>query len=111
MKLSPQKEIIVSILRDRNWHCGSEWLNRIKDDRKRIGELKEYMASKNYEIIGEPCKGICGNKGCPLYKRRAVPLKSDLNAIVGTSLTQHDYRKAAAEMVKRFDAGLSAELI
>lgn len=74
-KLSPQKEKIVSVLRDLKWHCGREWLHVIKDDRKRISELNEnYMAVKGYEIIGEPCKGeVCGRKECPLFKRKAVP--------------------------------------
>lgn len=76
MKLSPQKQLIVSTLRNLKWHCGREWLNQIKDDRKRISELNsEYMAEKGYEILGEPCKGtICGKEGCPLFKRKAVPL-------------------------------------
>jgi len=73
MKLSPQKEIIVSVLRDMKWHCGREWVDQIKDDRKRIGELNdEYMHAKGYEIKGEPCRGTaCGRIKCPLYKRRA----------------------------------------
>jgi len=75
MKLSPQKEIIVSTLRDLKWHCGREWLDRIKDDRKRIGELNDtYMKSKGFEIQGRPCKGkACGKKDCPLFMRRAEP--------------------------------------
>ncbi len=78
-KLSPQKELIVSTLRDRKWHCGREWLNQIKDDRKRISELNEgYMREKGYEIVGEPCKGtICGKKDCPLFKRKAVKLDTE----------------------------------
>lgn len=73
MALSPQKEKIVSILRDMRWHCGREWLDGIKDDRKRISELNEdYMASKGYRIAGEPCKGrACGKRDCPLHMRRA----------------------------------------
>jgi len=76
MKLSPQKEIIISILRDRQFHCGSEWLNRVKDDRRRIFELNlGYMFEKGYKIIGEPCKGrFCGRTKCPLDARKAVPL-------------------------------------
>lgn len=73
-KLSPQKTIIVSVLRDMQWHCGRTWLNQIKDDRKRISELNEgYMLEKGYTIEGVPCKGTaCGVRDCPLYKRRAV---------------------------------------
>lgn len=73
MKLSPQKEIIVSTLRDMKWHCGREWVDRIKDDRIRITELNRgYMAEKGFVIKGEPCKGsACGRAGCPLFKRRA----------------------------------------
>ena len=73
MKLSPQKQIIVGILRDMKWHCGSEWLNRIKDDRARITNLNRgHMKENGYKIKGEPCRGTaCGRIKCPLYKRRA----------------------------------------
>lgn len=76
MSLSPQKEIIVAALRSGKWVCGREWLDRIKDDRKRISELNEgYMREKGYEIIGEPCRTTaCGRRTCPLYKRKAVKL-------------------------------------
>lgn len=72
-QLSPQQEIIVSTLRDMKWHCGREWLGKIKDDRARISNLNAfYMAEKGFVIKGEPCKGeICGLRDCPLYKRRA----------------------------------------
>jgi hypothetical protein len=91
MKLSPQKEIIVGILRDMQWHCGSEWLNRIKDDRIRITELNRgYMKDKGYEIIGDKCDGRCGNKKCPLFMRRAIKI---------------EYLNHAKELVRRFDAG------
>ncbi len=75
-ELSPQKEIIVSALRDLKWHCGREWVDRIKDDRIRITELNRgYMFEKGYKIVGEPCKGsVCGRRDCPLYKRRATKL-------------------------------------
>ena len=75
LRLSPQKEKIVSFLRDMKWHCGSQWVAFIKDDRKRIQELNEnYMLVKGYEIIGEPCKGqSCGRPSCPLFRRKAVP--------------------------------------
>ncbi len=61
-KLSPQKTIIVEALRDKQWHCGSEWLNKIKDDRIRITELNRgYMLERGWKIVGEPCRGkICG---------------------------------------------------
>lgn len=76
MKLSPQKTIIVSALRDHQWHCGREWVDKIKDDRIRITELNRgYMAEKGYSIIGEPCKGrVCGFRDCPLFKRKAIKL-------------------------------------
>ena len=74
-KLSPQKEYILSFLRKGGWVCGRAWLDCVKDDRKRIGELSEYMASKGFKIIGDPCKGTaCGNPKCPLFKRKAVKL-------------------------------------
>lgn len=58
------------------WHCGREWLDRIKDDRARISNLNNfYMAEKGWKIVGEPCKGtVCGKYKCPLYKRRAERL-------------------------------------
>lgn len=72
MKLSPQKELIISILRDMQWHCSSEF-GYIKDDRKRISELNAtYMEDKGYEIIGEPCDGRCGIKhSSGLFMRKA----------------------------------------
>ena len=71
-RLSPQKDYILSFLRKGDWVCGRAWLSRVKDDRRRIFELKDYMASKGYEIVGEACKGrFCGVKDCPLYARRA----------------------------------------
>ncbi len=80
MKLSRQQNIIISALRDKQWHCGREWLHEVKDDRARISALnKGYMAEKGYEIVGEPCKGqICGKAKCPLFKRKAVKLEKDL---------------------------------
>ena len=74
-KLSPQKDYILSFLRKGDWVCGRAWLSRVKDDRKRIGEMREYMASKGYEILGEACKGrFCRVKDCPLFARRAQKL-------------------------------------
>ncbi len=77
MKLSPQKEIIVAALRDLRWHCGRQWIDRIKDDRIRITELNRgYMAEFGYHIVGKPCRGkACGNARCPLYMRRAEKLQ------------------------------------
>lgn len=94
-KLSPQKEIIIKILRDQQWHCGRQWLNQIKDDRKRIGEMNQgYMKEKGYEIKGKPCRGhVCGVKDCPLFARRAVLLdapQSHLNANRTTLAPQSD---------------------
>jgi hypothetical protein len=76
-KLSPQKQTIVSILRDLDWHCGREWLHEIKYDRVRISELNGgYMKERGWVIVGEPCRGtICKVKDCPLYKRRAEKLE------------------------------------
>lgn len=83
MALSPQKERILEVLRDKQWHCSSEW-PYIKDDRKRISELNEgYMREKGYEIVGKPCDGRCG-KTHPsrLFMRRAQkidPIKASLS--------------------------------
>lgn len=117
-KLSPQKEIIVSTLRDRQWHCGREWLNRIKDDRKRISELNEtYMKERGYEIKGEPCRGhTCGVRDCPLFARRAVSLnapQSHLNVHTATHALKETYPSSknlreAAQRVRLFDQGKSA---
>ncbi len=112
MKLSPQKEIIVSTLRDLKWHCGREWLNRIKDDRIRISELnRTYMKEKGYEIVGEACKGrFCGVKDCPLYARRAQKIQIPDSNIPNELLQKH-YREQAAHMVALFDAGKPASQI
>lgn len=76
-KLSPQKEYILSFLRSGKWVCGRQWLDRVKDDRKRVQELNEtYMAERGYKIAGQPCKGqFCGRKNCPLYARRAEKIQ------------------------------------
>lgn len=72
MKLSPQKEKILEVLRDKQWHCSSEF-GYIKDDRKRISELNEgYMKEKGFEIVGKRCDGRCGIKhNSSLFMRRA----------------------------------------
>lgn len=74
-KLSPQKEYLLSFLRDKKWHCGREWAGRVKDDRTRFCELEPYMAQRGYEIASESCRGsVCGRAKCPLNKRKAVKL-------------------------------------
>ena len=79
--LSPQQELIVSILRDMKFHCGREWLHMIKDDRARISNLNTfYMAQRGYRIEGEACKGrSCGVSKCPLFRRKAVKLGATAN--------------------------------
>lgn len=78
MKLSPQQEQIVKVLRDREWHCSSEF-GYIKDDRRRITDLNRgYMLEKGYEIIGKPCDGRCGKKhSSGLFMRKAVKKETD----------------------------------
>jgi hypothetical protein len=76
MELSRQQNIIVSALRDKKWHCGSEWLDGMKDDRARITALNRgYMLSKGYFINGERCtihpKGFHSSG---LFMRRAVKI-------------------------------------
>ena len=121
-KLSPQKELIVSTLRDLKWHCGREWLNRIKDDRIRISELnRTYMKEKGFEIIGEACKGrFCGVKDCPLYARRAqkMSLEGEQSLPIGNGGGAHaiasppkEYQEQARKMVALFDAGKSSQEI
>ena len=72
-KLSPQKELILSKLRDGRFHCQTEWLDRIKDDRKRISELNQtYMLERGYIIVGRKCDGRCGKTHTSgLYMRMA----------------------------------------
>ncbi len=105
--LSPQQEVIVGKLRDMKWHCGREWLDRIKDDRARISNLNMfYMAEKGFVIKGEPCKGtICGHHKCPLYKRRAEKLNQARTADAGpTELpTRAQILKNNDELLKYFD--------
>lgn len=78
MKLTPQQEVIIDILRDQKFHCQTEWLGQIKDDRKRISELNEegsYLYSKGFKIVGRKCDGRCGKRHVSrLFMRRAVPL-------------------------------------
>ena len=109
-RLSPQETIIVSTLRDMGWHCGREWLSRIKDDRRRITSLnRDYMASKGYEIAAKPCKGAyCGVKDCPLYARRAQKMFHELTQVNPQHKTPQERAK---EMVALFDAGKPASQI
>jgi hypothetical protein len=79
MELSRQENQIVSILRDRAWHCGLEWLDGIKDDRARISKLnKGYMLSRGYEIKGARCtshpKGFHSSR---LFMRRAEKINPE----------------------------------
>lgn len=110
-KLSFQKEIIVSSLRDLKFHCGREWVDRIKDDRKRIQELNEgYMLEKGFEIKGEPCKGTaCGRRGCPLFKRRAVKLGATANAAPQQNTDRAKMLEQNKQRVLQFDREYSQE--
>lgn len=109
-KLSRQKERIVSILRDQKWHCGSEWLSGIKDDRIRISELnKGYMKEKGWKIVPEWCKGkYCGNKDCPLYARRAQKIGKTL---LDSQAEFWALRTRAKKMCELFDAGAPSSVI
>lgn len=80
-KVTPQQEFILDILRDKQWHCQTEWLGRIKDDRKRISELNAgYMKEKGYFINGKRCDGRCGkNHSSNLYMRRAERIQEKLS--------------------------------
>jgi len=72
-ELSPQENEILDVLRDLEPHCGREWLNRIKDDRRRITNINRYLETLGYTVHHEPCKGrYCSNKKCPLDMRQAV---------------------------------------
>lgn len=84
------------------WVCGRVWVDRVKDDRRRIFELNEdYMPSKGFKIIGEACKGTaCGRRDCPLFKRKAVKVdKNGVNTaqVLIPSQTPHDYTTTSKE--------------
>ncbi len=88
-KLSPQKQYILSFLRSGKWVCGSSWLNKVKDDRRRLIDLAPYMASKGFKIDGEACKGrSCGNTRCPLFRRKAVKIEANNAVSTGYSETE-----------------------
>jgi len=66
-KITDHKRIF-EWLADGEWHCGTE-LSYMKDDRKRISELRQ----KGYLIEGIPCDGRCGVRHhSRLYMRRLV---------------------------------------
>lgn len=92
MKLSRQQELIVKTLRDRQWHCGSEWLGEMKDDRKRISELNDgYMREKGWVIIGERCGGKCGRRhSSGLFRRKAVPAQDTMLVVNADKLKWFD---------------------
>lgn len=106
-RLSPQETIIVEILRDQKAHCGREWLNRIKDDRRRITSLNRgYMKSKGYVIKGYPCDGRCGRAKCPLYMRRAEKLKTEVD--VHQTIFPPQKKLSNSEMLNFFDSYVKA---
>lgn len=58
---------ILKLLSDGKWHCGNEITSLfIKDDRKRISELRE----KGYNIISELCD--CGRHTSNIFKRKLI---------------------------------------
>jgi hypothetical protein len=69
MKLSPQKQKIIDYLKGGEWKCMASAGFFIKDDRKRISELKE----AGYEIDGKPCDKRCGtNHSSGIFMRKLV---------------------------------------
>lgn len=99
MKLSPQKEQILEVLRDKAWHCSSEF-GYIKDDRKRISELnEEYMKSKGYEIVGKKCDGRCGKKhSSGLFMRKAVK-----RSVQSTHAEEETFEEKRLRAIREFD--------
>ena len=53
---SNQQGLIVDILRDYEFHCVYNEL-RIKDDRKRLSEIRQKLATVGYTIKSIPCDG------------------------------------------------------
>lgn len=58
MKLSPQHRKILNYLEGGEWKCITTANLFIKDERKRLSELRD----KGYNIVGERCDGRCGVK-------------------------------------------------
>ena len=68
--------------------------------------MREYMASKGYEIVGEACKGrFCGVKDCPLYARRAQKIE------IVDEVESDTWKKHAAKLCELFNAGKSSQEI
>ena len=69
---SPAEQKIVDILRDMEWHCLFSEL-KMKDDRRRLTNIRAKLKEKGYDIVSEPCDGRCGNSHTArLFMRRIV---------------------------------------
>jgi len=69
MHLSPSQAKIIDYLNDGEWHCMANPSFFIKDDRKRLSELRE----KGYGIESKECDGRCGvQHNARLLMRRLV---------------------------------------
>lgn len=53
-----QQQQILEYLSDGEWHCMANANFYMKDDRKRISELRE----QGHVILSQPCDGRCGVK-------------------------------------------------
>lgn len=53
-----QQQQILNYLSDREWHCMANANFYMKDDRKRISELRD----QGHIILSQPCDGRCGVK-------------------------------------------------
>lgn len=70
--MTPQHNKILNLLSDNRWHCGTEILQLfIKDDRKRISELKKM----GYVILSERCD--CGKHNSNTFKRKLIGIPGD----------------------------------
>ena len=69
MHLSPSQTKIIDYLNDGEWKCMANATFFMKDDRKRISELRE----KGYVIDSRECDGRCGiQHNARLFMRRLV---------------------------------------
>ena len=54
IQFSPAQQKIVDVLRDFEWHCVFGELV-MKDDRKRISEIRPKLQEKGYDIESQSC--------------------------------------------------------
>lgn len=71
---SPAEQKIMDILRDREWHCVFSVL-KMKDDRRRITDIRKKLQSRGFDIKSELCDGRCGTQHASrIFMRRIVKM-------------------------------------